>query len=99
MPKIFKGDFVPEWDHLCPRFKDEFSSKRDHLYLGPSLPCDTYSGACYHPRGMGHMCPRFYGGDFLHPVAWDNLCTKRKILHERKHYYGEVILPVSSLNF
>ena len=44
-------------------------------------------------------CARdFNGGDFLHPVVWDHLCPKRKILPGGNYYRGEVILPVSSLN-
>ena len=39
---------------------------------------------------MGHMCPRFHGGDFLHPVAWDHLYPKRKILHESNHYWEKL---------
>ena len=35
---------------------------------------------------------------FLHPVAWDHLCPKRKILPGSNYYCGEVIFPVFSLN-
>ena len=35
---------------------------------------------------------------FLHPVAWDHLCPKGKILPGSNYYCGEVIFRVFSLN-
>ena len=46
------------------------------------------------PFVPGAICARdFNRGDFLHPVAWDHLCPKRKILPGSNYYCGEVIFP------
>ena len=44
------------------------------------------------PFVPGAICARnFNRGDFLHPVAWDHLFPKRRILPESNFYCGEVI--------
>ena len=45
VPEIFRGDFLPKWDHLCPRYSGmTFSPEWDHL-------CPRYLGALFHPSG------------------------------------------------
>ena len=47
---------------------------------------------------MGHMCPRFHGGDFFTPSSLGPSVLETKDFTSKQPLLGEVILPVSSLN-
>ena len=68
MPKIFRGDFFTRMGpSVAEIFKDEFRQSGTICTWGHLCPEILIGGACYHPCGMGHMCPIFHGGDFFTP--------------------------------
>lgn len=77
-------------------FKDEFFVQVGPLFCTWGHFCpEIFIGVLVITRVAWVICARdFNGGDFLHPVAWDYLCPKRKILPGSNYYCEEDILPV-----